>query len=95
MDFPEFAGGCGIDWQIAMELVHKSKARMVRRIASPSTSDKGYYREDYQPWRRFAQAFLPCRFQHRPGDALCAMRTGRVAFTIMKIQSLRAYSSIG
>ncbi len=35
-----------MDWQIAMELTHKNKARMVRRIASPSTSDKGYYRED-------------------------------------------------
>jgi hypothetical protein len=43
MDFawvPDFAGGCGIDWQIAMELVHKNKAR-IDRIASPSTSDKG------------------------------------------------------
>jgi hypothetical protein len=41
----DFAVGCGIDWQIAKELAHKDKARIVRRIA-PSTSDKGYYRED-------------------------------------------------
>ncbi len=41
MDFPEFAGGCGMDWQIAIELVQKNKARIVRRIASPSISDKG------------------------------------------------------
>ena len=49
MDFacvPDFAGGFGNDWQIAMELVHKNKARIVSRIASPSTSDKGYYQED-------------------------------------------------
>jgi hypothetical protein len=42
----EFTVGCGIDWQIAMEPAHKNKARIDRRIASPSISDKGYYRED-------------------------------------------------
>jgi hypothetical protein len=59
-----------------MEPAHINKAKIASRIASPSTSGKRHYEEDYHLGERFAEVYCDLLTSAGAALLLCSPATG-------------------